>query len=235
MTSALPPGAGTVRAMAGLTTDAVAAMIGALCGLVATPLLAGWSLTVPDRANVRWYRGARTTGRRRAVTAAVAVAFGGLAGRAAGWTTALPAWAALALVLSVLALIDAQCHRLPDRLVGSGYLIGAVLLGVAAVTSRDWAALARAGLAGAVVFAAFALVRLAGGIGYGDVKLAGLLGGYLGWLGWTEVVGGVFVGFVLGAVLALVLMVTGRAGPRSPIAFGPPLIVGVLLVAALSS
>lgn len=50
------------------------------------------------------------------------------------------------------------------------------------------------------------------GSGFGDVKLAGLIGLYLGWLGWGSLLVGAFLGFLLGAVVGIALMVRGRAG-----------------------
>jgi leader peptidase (prepilin peptidase)/N-methyltransferase len=65
-----------------------------------------------------------------------------------------------------------------------------------------------------------------GGLGFGDVKLAGVLGLLLGWLGWGPVVVSVLGAFVSGGVLALILLLAGRAGRSSHIAFGPSMIVG---------
>ena len=53
------------------------------------------------------------------------------------------------------------------------------------------------------------------GMGFGDVKLAGLLGIYLGWLGWSSVVVGTFAGFLLGGLAGAALMMLRRAGRKS--------------------
>jgi leader peptidase (prepilin peptidase)/N-methyltransferase len=68
--------------------------------------------------------------------------------------------------------------------------------------------------------------------GFGDVKLGGLLGGYLGWFGWLYVYYGIFGGFLLGAVVAVALLATRRASLKSALAFGPMLILGALIVLA---
>jgi leader peptidase (prepilin peptidase)/N-methyltransferase len=82
----------------------------------------------------------------------------------------------------------------------------------------------------AVLFAlAFASPR---SFGMGDVKLGGVLGGYLGWFGWVEVYYGIFGGFVLGAVLAVGLLATRRASMKTAVPFGPMLVVGPLIVLA---
>ena len=210
----------------------VVAVPAAVAGAVLGRPLANLTLTVADRANPHWVRGGHASAMRTAAVAVVSAGFAALAGTAAGWSVSLPAWLALALVLAPLAVVDVEHHRLPNRLVLPGYAAGAALLGLAALLDGQGADLVRAGLAGALVFALFAIFALAGGIGFGDVKLVGLLAGYLGWLSWADVLLGIFTGFVLGALSALALTAARRARWHSQIAFGPSLMLGALLVAA---
>ena len=65
--------------------------------------------------------------------------------------------------------------------------------------------------------------------GFGDVKLAGLAGLALGWLGWPTLALGAALGFVLCAVVSLGLLATRRIGLRSAICFGPFLLGGAML------
>jgi leader peptidase (prepilin peptidase)/N-methyltransferase len=67
------------------------------------------------------------------------------------------------------------------------------------------------------------------GLGLGDVKLAASLGLLLGWLGWTWVVVGLVAAVVLGGVVGLALLATGRAHRRSAVPFGPSMLVGGLV------
>jgi leader peptidase (prepilin peptidase)/N-methyltransferase len=67
------------------------------------------------------------------------------------------------------------------------------------------------------------------GMGLGDVKLAGLLGLALGWLGWGPSVLGLFAGFAVGAVVGVGLLASGRVTRRTPIAHGPFLLVGATI------
>jgi leader peptidase (prepilin peptidase)/N-methyltransferase len=67
------------------------------------------------------------------------------------------------------------------------------------------------------------------GMGFGDVKLAGVLGLYLGWLGWAEVVTGGFLGFLFGGVVGGALMFARRAGRKSMLPFGPFMLAGALV------
>jgi leader peptidase (prepilin peptidase)/N-methyltransferase len=66
-------------------------------------------------------------------------------------------------------------------------------------------------------------------VGRGDVTLARLLGAYLGWLGWTEVVLGAALPWLVNAPVLLALLATGRIGRRSAIPFGPAMLVGAWL------
>jgi leader peptidase (prepilin peptidase)/N-methyltransferase len=70
-------------------------------------------------------------------------------------------------------------------------------------------------------------------LGFGDVKLLGLLGLVLGWFGWGTLLAGVFLGLLTGAVVSLALLATRRAGWRTALPFGPPLLLGAVLALAL--
>ena len=212
----------------------IAAGIGAIAGLAAAPYLAGLTVTAPDPTVRRWWRREPAPARRRAVTAVASAVLGALAGAAAGWSAVLPAFLALAAVTAALVIIDVDQHRLPDRLVATGAAAAALLLSAAAAMRHDAGALLRSAEAAAAVFAVLMALALASprSFGLGDVKLGGLLGAYLGWLGWAYVSYGIFAGFLLGALLALPLVATGRATLRSPVPFGPPLVAGALIVAA---
>jgi leader peptidase (prepilin peptidase)/N-methyltransferase len=169
---------------------------------------------------------------RRGVTIALVTAaiFGLLAARF-GPAAELPAYLSLGAAGVALAVIDLDCHRLPNSLTVPSYAIGISLLGVAALSRRDGGALLRAIAAMAVLFAVFYLLALLHprGMGFGDVKLAGVLGLYLGWLGWAHVLLGAFLAFLLSAVSGLALIATGRATLKSALPFGPFLLAGALI------
>jgi leader peptidase (prepilin peptidase) / N-methyltransferase len=148
-----------------------------------------------------------------------------------GLTAALPAYLYLAAVAVALTLIDLDVKRLPNRIVLPSYVVGALLLLPVAMARGDWRAAARGLLAMVLLYAFYlALSRLyPGGMGLGDVKLAGLLGLYLGWLGWSQVLVGTFGGFLLGGLVGALLLLTRRAGRRTAVAFGPYMLTGALL------
>jgi leader peptidase (prepilin peptidase) / N-methyltransferase len=140
----------------------------------------------------------------------------------------LPAFLVLAAVGTLLAVVDLRHRLLPNRVLAPAFAAGVLLLTGAAAAGGAWAALLRAGLAAAVLFAVYLVLALIspGGLGMGDVKLAGLLGLHLGWLGWGAVVLGGAAGFVVQALLALVLLAARRVGLRGELPFGPAMLLG---------
>ena len=212
----------------------IEAIASAAAAVTASPYLASLTITAPDRTERRWWRPRRTGAGRIAVTAACAAVLALLAAAAARPSAAMPAFLVLAMLGAVLVVVDAEHHRLPNRITLAAAVLGAAGLTAAAAVDGAWPDLTRAGLAAAAVFALFYVLALISprGVGLGDVKLAGLLAGFLGWLGWVSVVVGLAVGFLAAGALAIVLLVTRRATHRTHIPLGPFLVVAALVVAA---
>jgi leader peptidase (prepilin peptidase)/N-methyltransferase len=143
----------------------------------------------------------------------------------------LPAFLYLGAIGVALALIDIDVKRLPNAIVLPSYLVGATLLGLAAAIESSYSDYLRAGLGMAALFSLYFLLAFLypAGMGFGDVKLAGVLGMYLGWLGWAEVVSGAFLGFLFGGVVGAALMAVRKAGRKSQIPFGPYMLLGALV------
>ncbi len=162
------------------------------------------------------------------VEAGTALLFVAVALRFAGTPAVLPVLLYLAAISVALALIDIDVHRLPDAIVLPSYaVVGAGLVAASAVTG-SWTALPRAAIGAAALFAFYFLLMVIrpGGMGFGDVKLAGVLGACLGWFGWGALVVGAFSAFLLGGIFSIALILGGRAGRRSGIPFGPWMILG---------
>lgn len=134
-----------------------------------------------------------------------------------------------------LAAIDIAVQRLPDPLTLPAYPILIVLLAMAAIMGHDAAALVRALLGGLVLSGSYLLLALVrpGQLGGGDIKLAGLAGLALGWLGWSTLITGAALGFVLSAIVSLALLAARRVRLDSAISFGPFLLGGALLAALM--
>jgi leader peptidase (prepilin peptidase) / N-methyltransferase len=198
-----------------------------LCGLVVGALV--------NRAAGRFPWTAQSSGgpavRRPVVELATALLFA-LTGVRFGLSWELPAFLFLAGVAVLLTVVDVQHKLLPNRVVLPSLGIGAALLTIAASATGDWTALLRGVVSAAVLFVVFfALVLISPrSIGMGDAKLAALLGLYLGWLGWELVLLGIAAGFVVQALLAIVLLGTRRIGLKGELPFGPAMLVGAALV-----
>jgi leader peptidase (prepilin peptidase)/N-methyltransferase len=148
-----------------------------------------------------------------------------------GVTPELPAYLYLAAVAIALAAIDFDVRRLPDSIVLPSYVVGVLLLVPAVVLDSNWSAAVRGLLAMAALFAVYFALWLSypGGMGFGDVKLAGLIGLYLGFLGWGSVFVGTFVAFLLGAIVGIALLLARRASRKSSVPFGPFMLAGAFL------
>lgn len=144
---------------------------------------------------------------------------------------ALPAFLYLGAVAVALALIDLDTRKLPDVLTLPSYVVGVVLLGAAAFAEGEpWRAV-RALIGMAVLYAIYFLLAMINekGMGFGDVKLAGVLGLFLGYLGWSTWTVGWLLGFFLGGIFGVVALAARRANRKTMVPYGPFMILGALL------
>lgn len=127
-----------------------------------------------------------------------------------------------------LIVIDARTGKLPNAVVIPLYIAGLFLLTVSALITSDFNALLRAGISLIILALLYGVLFLfvPGGMGWGDVKLAGILGFFLGWVGWGALVVGGLAAFVMGALVGIGLLLAKRAGRGSTIAFGPWMVIG---------
>jgi len=173
---------------------------------------------------------ARISPRYPLVELANGLAFGALA----AWLVdlwVLPAHLYLAAITVALGIIDLEHRRLPDRIVLPALPIAALLLALAALVGDSdtvGATILRSAAGAGILFAVYFVILFAypRGMGFGDVKLAAVLGLYLGWWGWGSLVVGFFAAFVLGGAFSLVLVALGRAGRKSKVPFGPWMLLG---------
>jgi len=153
-----------------------------------------------------------------------------------GLRGALPAFLYFTAIGIALALIDLDVRRLPNAIVLPSYPVLAIALTAAAWWRHDWWPLGRAGIGAAalLVFFGGAWLIHPTGLGLGDVKLSGLVGGVLGYLSWNALMLGAFLGFLLGAVLGVAVMASGRGTRKTALPFGPFMILGTLLALFLT-
>ena len=153
--------------------------------------------------------------------------WGSRIGTTAATLTAIPVYALLGCAGSV----DAVAHLLPNRLLGAtaAWLAACGVVAVAMEPGRARTALTAALCALAVGSVSLALAYVRTGLGLGDVKLAAVIGLWLGWFDPWMLAFGLCVGVFLGGIAALLLLITRRASRKDPMAYGPYLIAGALL------
>ena len=160
--------------------------------------------------------------------ALLAAVFAGTAGAVVDDRLAWAPFLYLAVAGVAMGRIDAYELRLPDRLVLPAYPLTAVCFAAAAAVDGRWGTLGRAAVGGVLLWAFYRLLRALrpGELGRGDVKLAGVLGAQLAWLGWGPWQVGAVLSFLLFAVAGLLALAVGRASWRTRQAFGPYVLAG---------
>jgi len=154
---------------------------------------------------------------------------GALVGLALGWHWALLVWLPLVPLGMSLAVIDWRTRLLPTWLVMRTYVVVVLLALLATAFTQDWQDLVRAGIGwvGAGLLYGVLWFVYPRGLGYGDVRLSGIIGIALGYVGTSELVVGVYAGFLLGGVGGALLTLL-RVVHRKHVPFGPFMLVGAL-------
>ena len=134
------------------------------------------------------------------------------------WQT--PAMCAFFSALVVAALVDFDTYLIPDGVLGIALILGIPTL---------WLAARELFFNGLVGFLSAGLLMLAialatrGGMGGGDVKLSAVMGFFLGW---PEILIGLFIAFTSGALVGLILMLLKKKKRKNLLPFGPYLALG---------
>lgn len=153
-----------------------------------------------------------------------------------GWTPPLPAYCYFAGIATVVCATDLAARRIPNRVVLPAYLIGPALLALSSALTESWWELAQAGIAMGVLGGFYLVLGLAfpSGMGFGDVKWGGLIGAYLGWLGWSAVLNGTVVAFVAAALFVSVRRVRLGRPQRLTVPLAPFMTGGAALALVLT-
>lgn len=143
----------------------------------------------------------------------------------------LPAYLLFFAALLAVSLIDLEHYLVPNRIVFPTLAAAVPLLAVVALVQGEWGRLGTALIGSLAASAALLVINLIypRGMGMGDVKLALLLGLFLGWIDLAHVALGIFLGFVLGAVGGVTLMVLKVKSRKDHVPFAPFLAGGALL------
>lgn len=129
-----------------------------------------------------------------------------------------------------LVLIDLDTHLLPRHIVYRTMALAVPLLLIASLVDDSGSALSMVG-GGLTMWIVLQVCEVLsrGGIGKGDVPFAGLLGLYVGWMSYTNVLIALVSSFVAGGMVAFVLLITRKANLNTRFAFGPFLFLGALI------
>lgn len=199
----------------------VAAMAGVLAGSLAGRLTA--RLVEP-------YCGGSSRRRTLGIALLTAVVWG-LLGWRFGVTAELVPYLYIGVVGTLLGFVDVAVKRLPDPFTLPSYVVGVVLLSVAAAFIEGGSQYLVGALLGmAALWTLYGVQHflMPDMLGRGDVKLAGVLGLYLGWLGYDAWVTGVLAGYLLAGLPSIVLLATQRASRKTEIPMGPFMLAGAL-------
>ncbi|WP_144600725.1 prepilin peptidase [Arthrobacter sp. AG367] len=151
-----------------------------------------------------------------------------------GNTAALPALILLAVLGVQLARVDIALHLLPNQLVIILLVAGVLLLAAPLIFGQQADDFLRALLSAAILFAIYVLLALIspGAIGMGDVKLAAPIGLYLGYLGWSQLLYGGLLGFIVNGISTAIIVGGKRRNKAKEVAHGPAML-GALAITAL--
>jgi leader peptidase (prepilin peptidase)/N-methyltransferase len=139
-----------------------------------------------------------------------------------GWTLAFVSACVFSMVLVAIAFIDLDHLLVLDVTTITGAVFG---LAMAAMTHRLVTSLEGAATAGAILGAIYLLTR-GTGMGLGDVKLAAMIGLFVGYPAalWTTA-----AAFIVGALLAVPILLARSRRQRDALPFGPFLVIAAIL------
>jgi leader peptidase (prepilin peptidase)/N-methyltransferase len=148
-----------------------------------------------------------------------------------GADVVLAPYAVFGLSMVAISAVDLERYIIPNRIIYPTLALMIPLFVLASAVDHRWDSLGRAAICGAVAFSGFFVLHVAvpRGMGFGDVRLAGVIGLAIGWLGYGHAFVGFFAGFVLGAVIGIVFIMATGGGRKTRSPFGPFLAAGAVL------
>jgi leader peptidase (prepilin peptidase)/N-methyltransferase len=214
-------------------TVVLCALLGVPAGMFANLLVD----RIPERQHLRPLPPARTLAATRLqilTIVATVVLFAG-AGLRFGADWVVPGYLVFFVCLVSISVIDSQRQIIPNYIVYPTIFASVPLLALAALIQGEWDRFGQAMLGATLAWLALFLIHMIspGGMGFGDVRLAFVLGLFLGWISLSHVVTGLFLGVVIISVVGVVLAVLRLRSLQEHIAFGPFLAVGSTLAVYL--
>ena len=149
---------------------------------------------------------------------------------------ALPGYLVLFAALLAISAIDLERYIIPNRIVYPTLFIAIPLMVAAALAEGEPERIRTATIGSLAAFVAMFVVHFISpkGMGFGDVRLAAVIGLFLGWIDLTLVLLGMLLGFLLASVIGIGLLLTKRRGRKDAVPFGPFLAAGAVLAVLFS-
>jgi len=197
------------------------AVVGLIVGVIAERIATGQS-----------FESIRSEPRRTPVVAIAMAALFAATPVVVGVDWVLPAYLWFVAITVTLTLTDLDTKLIPNRILFPGTVVGLVLLMGGAIV--EGGPILRPLAGGAIYFGLlFVLALIArGGFGFGDVKLAFMLGLFTSYQSWDTLIVAVLAAFLLGGFVSVFLVVFRIRSRKDAIPFGPYLVAGAYIAIA---
>ena len=175
--------------------------------------------------------------RREPVIWALAAVGMGVTTAAVGWNWLLPAHLVFIAVTTVLVVTDLDAKLLPNRVLYPGTIVITVLLAAGAVAEDSLTSFWNGLIAGAVYFGILFLIGVLNprGMGFGDVKMAFVIGLVLGFWDWRVLAQALIFTGLIGGIPALFLLAFKKVSKDYEIPYGPAMILGAWIALFLGA
>ena len=139
--------------------------------------------------------------------------------------------------LAVMTVIYLREVRIPDKITRPAALLALPLLALSSLTDWSDVSLLRAALGALVMGGIYFLLFFIypAGMGFGDVKLAPIIGAQLGFFGWLTLVRGLVLAYLIVGPFAILLLIFGRARRNTGFPFGPFMAAGAVVSLVLEA
>lgn len=142
-----------------------------------------------------------------------------------------PAYAVFVASLVLLTVTDLDTLLIPNRMLGPALIVGGALLTIGWIADTESGSIGRAALGGVAYFTVMYVIAVLakGGLGFGDVKLAVLIGIFTAYLSWGALLVAGIGSFLIGGLVSVVLLAFGKRGRKDAVPFGPFMVAAALV------
>jgi leader peptidase (prepilin peptidase)/N-methyltransferase len=133
--------------------------------------------------------------------------------------------------LVAVSVADIRVGLVPRKILYPTLVLMVVGLLAASAVNGEWYRMGQAAVGGVCSFLVFFAIWFIAprSMGMGDVRLAGVIGVGLGWIGYRQLYIGFMVGFIVGVIIGVVKMRVQGSGRKTSLPFGPALAVGAVV------